>query len=365
MFSEKDLQKLLEYSAESKVLSVYLNTDPTQTNTEAAKLWLRNALKTVDLPEDVQAVENFVNLEHDWLGKGLVMFSDQKTNLFNCYQFNLSIPNKVFVDKRPILRHLVHLMDTFMGWSVVLVDKQGARLFSFNYGELSEMDSITGDDVKQLKRGGGNAMPGRRGGGDMSAKIENIIDRNIKEMIDSAVDFFEQHRIRRIMIGGTDDNIARFREALPKSWQSLIVGSFPMSMTATQTEVLEQATKETLAAQEKVNQSLVEQVITQSAKGNLGVTGLIDTLNMIHEGRVRTLLVMHDFEQAGFRCRGCGYLTTQELQTCPFCGGSFERIEKAVEMAVEETLRKNAEVKVIHDNEKLVGAGHIAAILRY
>lgn len=365
MFSVKDLQTLLEYSAESKVLSVYLNTDPTHTNTEATKLWLRNTLKAVALPEDLQAVEDFVNLEYDWLAKGLAVFSDQKANFFKTYQFNLSVPNEVHVNKRPILRPLVHLMDTFMGWSVVLVDKQGARLFSFNLGELSERDSIEGDEVKQLKRGGGNAMPGRRGGGDASAKIENIIDRNIKEVIELAIEFFEQNRIRRIMIGGTDDNIARFMEALPKSWQSLIVGSFPMSMTATHTEVLEQATKEALAAQEKVNQSLIEQVITQSAKGSHGVTGLIDSLNMIHEGRIRTLLVMQDFEQEGFRCEGCGYLTTQELQKCPFCGGDFERIDKAVEMAVEETLRKNAEVKVIQDNEQLVNAGKIAAILRY
>jgi len=62
MFSEKDLQVLLDYSAESQILSVYLNTDPTKTSTEAAKLKLRNALKTIDLPEDIQAVEDYVNL---------------------------------------------------------------------------------------------------------------------------------------------------------------------------------------------------------------------------------------------------------------------------------------------------------------
>ncbi|MGI6740732.1 MAG: hypothetical protein ACOX7C_04510 [Brevefilum sp.] len=365
MFSEKDLQQLLEYSAEGKVLSVYLNTNPSQINTEAAKLWLRNALKPVDLPEDVQAVENFVNLEYDWLGKGVAIFSNQKENYFNTFQFNLSLPNEVDVNERPVIRPLVHLLDTFMGWGVVLVDRQQARIFSFDLGELTERDLFEGDEIKQLKRGGGTAVLGQRGGGDISAKIGSIIDRNIKEMIDSAVNFFEQHRIRRIMLGGTDDNIARFRDALPKSWQSLIVGSFPMSMAATQTEVLEQATKEALATQDHVNRLLIEQSITLSAKGNHGVTGLIDTLNMIHEGRVRTLLVMHDFEQTGFRCDGCGYLTVQELHKCPFCGGSFKRIDRAVEMAVEETLRKNAEVKVIHDSEALTGAGRITAILRY
>jgi rubrerythrin len=365
MFSEKDLQALLEYSSESQVLSVYLNTDPTNMSTESSKIQLRNLLKTIDLPEDVQAVEDYISLEYDWSAKGLVVFSDQDADFFEAYQFNLSVPDKVYVAKKPTVRPLVRLLDAFTGWSVVLVDKQGARLFSFDLGELSEVDAVAGDDVKQTKRGGGNAMPGRMGGDNASANVENIIEKNIKEVIDSAADFFTKHHVRRIMIGGTDDNISRFKEELPKSWQSLVIGEFPMSMTASKSEVLEQATEEAFSAKRRRNQVLVEQAITLAAKGNNGVIGLNDTLNAIHEGRVKTLLVMQDFEQEGFRCNGCGYLTTQEIPDCPFCGSTFERIESAVEMGVQEALLKNADVKVITQSEPLEKAGHIGAILRY
>lgn len=365
MFSEKDLRALLEYSEEGQVLSLYLHTDPSKVNPETAKLQLRNLLKTVDLPDDAQVIENYIDLEYDWSAKGLVFFSNQDAVFFRAYPLGSSVANAVYLDKKPTVRPLVRLLDTFTGWSVVLVDKQGANLFSFNLGELGEVEGITGDDVKQAKRGGGNAMPGRMGGSGVSAKVENIIEKNIKEVIDFAIDFFQQHHIRRIMIGGTDENISRFKEELPKSWQSLVVGDFPMSMTASHPEVLEQATEEALAAQEKLNNSLVEQAITLSAKGSTGVTGLIDTLNAIHEGRVRTLLVSQDFEQEGYRCAGCGYLTTQELAKCPFCGSSFEMIETAVEMAVQEALRKNADVKIVQGNETLDKAGHITAILRY
>jgi peptide chain release factor subunit 1 len=365
MFSEKDLQALLDYSAEGQVLSVYLKTDPTQLNTEAAKLRLRNSLKTIDLPNDIQAVEEFINMEYDWSARGLAIFSDQEAGLFETYQFNFEVPNEVHVGKHPYLRPVVRVLNVFSGWSLVLVDKQGARLFSFELGELTEMNGVTGEEVKQTKRGGGNAMHGRMGGADISSKVENIIEQNIREVIDYATDFFSKHHIRRIMIGGTDDNVARFKEALPKSWQSLVVGDFPMSMTASDAEVLEQAKGEALVAQKKINQYLVDQAITLAAKGSNGVKGLIDTLNAIHEGRVKTLLVDQDFEQSGFRCQGCGYLATQALETCPFCGGDFSKITTAVEMAVREALQKNAEVKVIQENETLEDAGQIAAILRY
>jgi peptide chain release factor subunit 1 len=365
MFSDKDLKTLLDYSSDERILSIYLNTDPTEVQAEAAKIQLRNLLKTVNLPEDVQVVEQFINYEYDWAAKGLVLFSDSRNDYFRSYQLNMAVPNQIFVGDKPVIRPLVHLLDNFSGWGVVLVDKQGARLFSFELGELKEAGSVLGDEVKQLKRGGGDTMYGRKGGSDPSGKVENIIERNIKEVIEYATDFFSHHHIRRIIIGGTDDNIARFRDELPKSWQSLVVGDFTMSMTASHLDVLDQVTREALAVQDKINQSLIEQAITLSAKGSTGVTGLIDTLNAIHEGRVKTLLVLQDFEEEGYRCTGCGYLTVQELEVCPFCNGSFERIDKAVEMAVQDTLRKNAEAKVVLENEDLAKAGQIAALLRY
>jgi peptide chain release factor subunit 1 len=365
MFSENDLQALLDYSSDGQILSLYLNTDPTEVNTEAAKLRLRNLLKNVELPEDVQAVQDFANLDYDWTGRGLVLFSNQKNDFFEAYSLGVSVPDQVHVGERPTLRPLVRLLDTFSGWGVVLVDKQGAHLFSFNLGELTDQEGVLGEEVKQTKRGGGNAMPGRMGGSGASGNVEKTIERNIKEVIDFATDFFKHHHIRRIMIGGTDDNIARFKEELPKSWQSLVVGAFPMSITSSHTDVLSHATREALKAEEKRNQQLISEAITLAAKGSNGVTGLIDTLNAIHEGRVKTLLVIRDFEKPGYRCTGCGYLTIQTLEKCPFCSGNFETIQEAVELAVQTALQKGADVKVITENDALSKAGQIAAILRY
>ena len=365
MLSEKDLQTLLEHSNQGQVLSVYLNTNPAEVNTEAAKLKLRNLIKTIDLPKDYQAVETYVDLEFDWAARGLAIFSDQDANFFQAYQFGVSVPNRAFIGDRPVIRPLAYLGDAFKGWGAVVVDMQGARLFTYNYGMLNEFTEITGDEVKQTKRGGGNAMPGRMGGANTSAKVENVIEKNIKEVIDTATMFFSRNHIRRIMISGSEENIARFKEELPKAWQSLVVGEFPMSMTANHQEVQVQAETVALATHHKITSSLVDQSITLAAKGANGVTGLIDTLNAIHEGRVKTLMVLQDFEQPGYRCAGCGYLTVQSLETCPFCQGNFDQIKSAVEEAVHETLRKNAEVKVIPENQALEGAGGIAAILRY
>ena len=56
--------------------------------------------------------------------------------------------------------------------------------------------------------------------------MDEVVDRNMKDSVDFAVHFFEENRVRRVMIGGTDENVSLFRSLLPKSWQSLVMNSF-------------------------------------------------------------------------------------------------------------------------------------------
>ena len=49
MFTEHDLRELLDFKTEHQVLSVYLNTDPTQGSADAYKLRLRSMMKDIEL----------------------------------------------------------------------------------------------------------------------------------------------------------------------------------------------------------------------------------------------------------------------------------------------------------------------------
>ena len=59
MLTETNLQELLGYQTDHQVLSVYLNTDPTEGSADAYKLNLRSMLKDINLPSDVLAVDNY------------------------------------------------------------------------------------------------------------------------------------------------------------------------------------------------------------------------------------------------------------------------------------------------------------------
>ena len=366
MLLERDLQELLDYQAQHPVLSVYLNTDPALGSSDVYKLKLRSNLKDIDLPEDVDAVERYFDLEYDWSGRSVAIFSCAKENFFRSYPIAVSVRSRVRTSTRPYVKPIADLLDSYGGYGVAIIDKQGTRLFSFHMGELREQEGIFGENVRRMKHGGGSQAAGRRSGGaGQTYHTEGITERNMKESADFACQFFLDNNIRRVLIGGTEDNISLFRSQLPKSWQSLIVGSFPINMAANNAEVISRAMEIGKKTEVEREERLLETVVTGAAKNRGGVTGLGKALRAIHEGRVQRLLVTEGFRAEGYLCKGCGYITAKEISVCDFCGSPFRKINDAVELAVRKVLQDGGDVDVLHNNPTLKEHGNIGCLLRY
>jgi peptide subunit release factor 1 (eRF1) len=366
MLTDQNVHELLEYKPDQPVLSLYLNTDPTEGSADTHKLHLRSLLKEIDLFEDAEVVERFFDHQFDWSGRSVAVFSCVPQDWFRFYTLAVPLRSRIRVSDRPHVKPLADLLDAYGGYGVALIDKQGARFFYFHLGELLEQEGVLGESVRHTKRGGGSQSPGRRGGtAGQTNYAEEVAERNIKEAAEFAARFFAENNVRRILIGGTDDNTAQFRNQLPKSWQSLVVGTFPMSMTASHSEVLERAMQIGHQAEREREEKLVDAVITGAAKGRGGVVRLDDTLGAVHEGRVHTLLIREGLREPGHRCVKCGYITAQKIDRCPFCGGEIEKIPDAVELAVRKVMQSGGEVEVLHDDLGLSKHGHIGALLRY
>ncbi len=177
--------------------------------------------------------------------------------------------------------------------------------------------------------------------------------------------FFEEKKPKHLLLAGTGETVAQFREMLPKHLTDAIVGTFSMDMTAKDHEVLESSLEIVRQADEEREVKLVRTAITAAAKGSNGVIRLDDTLGAVSEGRVHTLIVSDGFHAPGYRCKSCTYLTGQMLSACPFCGGEIREIPDAVELAIQRVTEQGGEVEIIEDKEKLDAAGGIGALLRY
>lgn len=368
MLTERDLSALIDHRAKHPVLSVFLDTDPSSGSNEIHRLQLRQLLKDFDeeAGRDTEAIMRFIQHEYDWSGRSLAIFSSVEDNFFRYYSLALSLRSRARRLNRPYVKPLVDLIDSYGHYGVVLVDKQGARLFHFHLGVLTELEGTLGEPIRHTKRGGGSQSPGRRGGTTGQTRYtEEVTERNLKDAAKFAADFFNQKQVRRVLIGGTEETVPRFLEFLPKRWKCLVMGTFPIEMTSGHPQVLEKAMAAASKFEREREFRLVEAVITAAAKGREGVIRLGDTLGAVQAGNVQTLVISEGYRAPGYRCVECRFITEQKLLRCPFCSGFIEKIEDAVELAIRQVLADGGEIEVLHDNEALKNAGQIGAVLRY
>ncbi len=365
MLSENDLRELLDFTSEEPVLSVYLNTNPTEGNADTHIRRLRSMLKEINLTKEVQAIERFFEHEYNWSGRGVAVFSCTPKNFFRAYPLAVPVRNLIHISDRPSVKPLAALLDNFGGYGVVLVDKQGARLFFFHMGELREQEGVLGETVKRAKHGvGASAVPGRRGSNVATRGMDEVVDRNMKDSVAFTTHFFEENRVRRILIGGTEENVRLFCNMLPKAWQSLVMGTFPMSMTASQNEVRTRALDLGVQAETEREKRLVEQLITLAAKGSGAAIGLENTLNALNEGRIQSLVIGEGFRKNAYRCKSTGWLTTKPEEVCNG-EDDVETVYDVVDLIVNQVMRSGGEVDVVMSSVELEKKGNIGAILRY
>lgn len=239
MFTETGLRKIRDFISNDPVVSLYLNTEPSRGNAETHRLRLRNMIKDIPLKQDAEEIEKFFNFTYDWSGRSVAVFSCAPAGFFHSIPLAVPVKDFIQIGSKAAVDPLEDLLEEFSNLGVILVDKQGARLFHFHLGELAEQQGVLGHLVKQVKSGSASSEHGLRGGGDASRAMKETINRNIREIAEAATRFFEAKRVRRVMLGGSDENVSQLRNTLPKSIQSLVVGTFTLGMTASNAEVLQ------------------------------------------------------------------------------------------------------------------------------
>lgn len=369
MFTQDDLRELAAVEAQTPILSVYLNVDPTELSTDEYKLQLRHMLERVEgkaEPEDVAAVGRFFEHEYDWSGRGVAAFSCAREGFWRAYPLAVPVASRVAAARKPYITPLAALVEAYGRHMVALVDRQGVQLSLFEMGELQVSDDYTGEAVRRLKRGRGSAGGyGQRGGSPVSSQREGeAVKRNLRKAVKATNKFWKRHEPQHLIVAGADPTVAEFCEMLPKRLRDRVIGTFSADANAPEPEIREQTLEIIQEAESEREDALVEAVFTAAAKGRGGVIRLADTLGAAHEGRIQTLVIGRDFQAPGYRCRNCAYITDQQLESCPFCGGSFEEIPNAAEALVTKVIDDGGRVEVVDDHPKIAEFG-VGALLRY
>ena len=364
VIATSDLRELARFTAErALVVSLYLDTDLSRQLKDQVKLVLRDLLERAEAAEatgeDLERISRYVDLEYDWQGRGLIVFSGRADGLWEPFPLPVPVKSQVFVGDKVYLMPLSNLLDQYAPYGVGLVDKEQARLFLIDMGGVVREENVTGEPIKRQKQGGWSATRWQR-------HEDRLAFNNLKAAAEALARFCSDNDCSRVILAGTDENTARFRGLLPTSLRQTVVGTMPLDMTASGTAVVERSREILDELEEQQEDELVQRMITVSAKGGPAVTGLADTLFTLHEGRVLTMLVEEGFSAPGFFCPGCDYLYVDEMQHCLFCGtAEARRVRNVVERAAHRAFLLGAKVEIIEDNPDLARVGHIGALLRY
>jgi peptide subunit release factor 1 (eRF1) len=362
MITQAELQHLINFEPSGHpVLSLYLNVAPSRRSKDKYMLWLRNHLKGVSDradPADVERVERYFGFEYDWQGKSVASFACTKDGLWQAFPLAVPMEDGIFVGDLPHIKPLTDLMDRYEPYGVALVDREGARLFQINMGQIVDTDGTLGEETKRHKQGGWAAQKLQR--------YEDIqAGHNLRSAANVAIDFFQQGQSRRIVLAGTEETVSQFHNLLPRAWQEKVVGTLPMDMNASETEVLSKSWAIIDKAHADEHAALVERIITLAAKSEGAAVGLSATLAALREERAHVLVIAEDFDAPGYRCTQCGNVAAVQEGVCPYCGGEMVYVDDAVEYAVKRMLELGGQVESVRDNPALVEAGSIGALLRY
>lgn len=365
MIREADLRELVEFDGhEHTVLSLYLNVDSRQRMTEEYRLALRSLFDSISGYDaaDRERIERYIDWEYDRQARALACYTCQALGFWRAFTFQVPVEDAIMVDRRPLVRRVVDLIDTYGHLGVVAVDRQGARFFSFHLGELEEAIGMVGEEVRRHKQGGWSAQRYQRHEDEAAAA-------NLRAAAEQTEAYYRQYEWRRLVLAGTHANVAHFQEMLPVHIQNLVVGATHLELNATIQDVRERTEAVALNARYQYNDRLATNLIVAAGKGNDAVLGLSPTLAAIQSGRVYQLLFTDHYEIGEMqvqRCESCGYLSNGEEAKCPVCGGVKQPLSDAVNTIARRAITQGAHVIVLPTDNPLVRAGEsIGAYLRF
>src|SRR5918997_2841312 len=195
-----------------RVLSVFLNLDPTQFATANA----RSSAITSVLTDAAHKVESSDGLTHDermalredvervrevLLGgdiaangtRAVAVYACGPEDLLEVVRLRRPVDNRVVLDRTAFVEPLV-MQGTDERWMVLLTNRRCARLFFGPGDALDETDRIVDDVHSQHEKGGWSQLNYQR-------SVEKEVSDHLQNAVDLAFDLYKKRGADRVLVG--------------------------------------------------------------------------------------------------------------------------------------------------------------------
>jgi peptide chain release factor subunit 1 len=312
---------------------------------------------------DLARIEEYVKggLDRSNL-RGLALFSCTAHDFWRVIELPVPVRSQLVVNHTPYVRQLEVIVDEYERFGVLLADRQRARLFLFELGELVESEEMfeelpRDEDVQRthLSRGGHERV---------ESHVAEHAHQHLRNAADLAFRLFQEKGFEHLIIGAPDEIAHELETLLHAYLKERLAGRVAVPVNASDAEICSAALEVEAEVERRQEAELVERLRDSVGAGRRGVAGLPGTLQALVERRVETLLVSHGYEAPGWRCKECSFIGTRG-RACPVCSNDMDQVDDVVEEAVEDALAQSCQVNICHGNADLDVLGRIGALLRY
>jgi hypothetical protein len=290
-------------------------------------------------------------------GRGLVFYACEDIGLFRQFGVAITLPNTVYVDRRPYVRPLVRVRDEHDRFGIALLSQKQIRFFFSQIGLVEEVFELEGREILTS---------------DYQSKDQRQDKQTEyrKEQAKRAAHAFEllaqKLDVRHLIYACPTDMEAPFLDSLDQRTRARIAASFQCDINATSAEIAEKAEPIQREVEEREELETLDKV--HSLLTTRAVAGLDDTLDMLNQQRVMTLLLDDEHQIPGGLDRETGMLTTQTEGTLDTTGNEVFPESDLFELMLERALEQGASLELIRSEAaraRMQGLGPAAALLRF
>jgi peptide chain release factor subunit 1 len=365
-------------AGDGKVLSLFLNLDPREFATGAARSTeVRSLLdRAARLIRDDQALAPAAraslraDLERvqaelcqgglDAKGAhGLAVFASSAADLFEVLKLAEPVDHEPVIADAPFIEPL-SAVGPPERWCALLVNRRVARLFCGPGAALEEVELIEDDLRRRHAQGGWSQANYQR-------SIDKDADDHLRHVAKVAFAHLRDDPPVGILIGAPQELAGDFEGHLHPYLRERLAGRLDLDVEHTSADDLRRAVAARIEETERAREDAALARLVEAFAGGAGraASGLPEVLAAVHEQRVEILLVEGGFAAPGVLCPTCGWLGADGTATCPADGSATEPVDDLVETAVERSLTQAADVRVLRDRAELASHGRIAAVLRF
>ncbi|HEY0096414.1 MAG TPA: VLRF1 family aeRF1-type release factor, partial [Archangium sp.] len=233
MITKQDLERLMSHEPSGRrVISLFLDMSVNQNNKRTWDVFLsqkRAQLEELEpelMTREAPAVDAVATRIRAWLAdgydqvnRGVAIYAEVGGDYFETVQFPVPVQNRMVVGDRPVVGPLAQALESYHHYGVILLDREHVRILSVYLGTLLDEIERHGDPLpvpSHVKAGGYSQSRLQR------RKAEEM-RHFFKDFAAEVEEFVARYQPQDLVLLGTEENTAKFREFLPDSLLQKII----------------------------------------------------------------------------------------------------------------------------------------------